>query len=98
MRWLVSLEKRHGRMFLIALLASRITRIRVVEFNGAWYFRLPDTRAAHACWQGYLAGHNNRIGYTLGGLSLRWPERQARQWAAMKHLVQVVYPPREPPT
>lgn len=65
--WHVSFEKKHGPLFLGALLSTKIPRVRVVERGEYWYFTLPNTRAAVACWLGFLAGRRNKMGYILGG-------------------------------
>lgn len=68
--WVVSFSKKHAPPFLVALLSTGVTRVRVMEKLEYWYFRLPDTRAAYACWYGFLAGKRNRLGYIMGG---SWP-------------------------
>lgn len=79
-RWVVVVPLADGPTLLIALFGARVSGLRVVELRGNWYFRLPSTRAAWACWHGFVAGRNTgrnrkRMGYTMGSPALCWPPR-----------------------
>lgn len=82
----VALHKRPAALFYMALLMSGCTtRLRVVSVGRTWYFHLPPTQAAAACWLGFSAGKPN-TGYQSGSFANLWPTRPDT----------VIHPPPKP--
>lgn len=70
-----SLAKKHAKFFVIALLCgggAKRSQMKIGEVKGltewttTWYIEVPLTKLVNATWMGFLAGHGNKVGYSLG--------------------------------